>query len=422
MFFKLFVIFFSMTNLYTQVLHTVYAGNMYFQPTDIVINQGDSIEFINEGGYHDVVVTVGPEMLELPACSGPCNIGTLVFNVAGNYDYECSVGSHAEAGMIGTITVNELEQNAQVQILHNSPHPVVDIYVDGAIALEDVAYRTSTGLIDLPVNTEVGIAPADGDVIATFPFELAENGSYVVVASGIVGDDTHPFDLLASTLEPAAVDNEHFGLKVMHGVTDAPAVDIYANGSLLVENLAYGEFQGYLQVPVGDYTLDITGHGSTDPVASFSAPLSSFGGFSGVVYASGFLAPTATDSAFTLILTTPSGYDVELPITETALDLFDDVYVNTPDNFVVHQNYPNPFNPVTLIEYELISDSKVNISIYDLLGNVIVELYDGYQTSGINRIKWDARNSYGDLMSAGIYFYKIQAGNSSQVKRMMLLK
>ena len=77
---------------------------------------------------------------------------------------------------------------------------------------------------------------------------------------------------------------------------------------------------------------------------------------------------------------------------------------------------------MTLIGYELISDSKVNIAIYDLLGNTIVELYDGYQTSGIKRIKWDARNTYGDLIRAGIYFYKIQAGNSSQVKRMMLLK
>ena len=324
--------------------------------------------------------------------------------------------------MIGTITVGELEQNAQVQILHNSPYPIVDIYVNGAITLEDVAYPTSTGLIDLPLNTEVGIAPADGDVIATFPFELTESESHVIVASGIVGDGTHPFDLLASTLEPAAVDNEHFGVKVMHGITDAPTVDIYANGSLLIENLAYGEFQGYLQVPVGDYTLDITGHGSTDRVASFSAPLSSFGGFSGVVYASGFLAPAATDSAFTLILTTPSGYNVELPTIETSLDLFDDIYGSIPDNFVLYQNFPNPFNPVTLIEYELISDSKVNIAIYDLLVNTIVELYDGYQTSGIKRIKWDARNTYGDLISAGIYFYKIQAGNSSQVKRMMLLK
>ncbi|MFL3006760.1 MAG: DUF4397 domain-containing protein [Candidatus Neomarinimicrobiota bacterium] len=316
----------------------------------------------------------------------------------------------------------DFTETAQVQIVHNSPYPVVDIYVDGALALEDVAYRASTGLIDLPVNTEVGIAPADGDVIATFPFELAENGTYVVVASGIVGDDAHPFNLLASTLATAAEDNDHFALKVMHGVTDAPAVDIYADGNLLVENLAYGEFQGYLQVPVGDYTLDITGHGSTDPVASFSAPLSSFGGGSGVVYASGFLAPAATDSAFALVLTTPNGDVVTLPTTETALSVNNDNFVNIPKDYIVHQNYPNPFNPTTSIDYELLTDSKLNITIYDMLGNVVNELYDGFQTSGNKSIKWDARNISGEIVSAGMYFYKIQVGNSSQVKRMMFLK
>jgi len=311
---------------------------------------------------------------------------------------------------------------AQVQIVHNSPYPVVDVYVDGALALEDVPYRASTGLVDLPVNTEVGIAPADGDVIATFPFELAENGTYVVVASGIVGDDAHPFNLLASTLATAAVDNDHFALKVMHGVTDAPAVDIYADGNLLVENLAYGEFQGYLQVPVGDYTLDITGHGSTDPVASFSAPLSSFGGGSGVVYASGFLAPAATDSAFALVLTTPNGDVVTLPAAETALSVNNDNFVSIAKDYIIHQNYPNPFNPTTSIQYELLTDSKLNITIYDILGNVVDELYDGFQTSGNKSIKWDARNTSGELVSAGMYFYKIQVGNSSQVKRMMFLK
>ena len=316
----------------------------------------------------------------------------------------------------------DITETAQVQIVHNSPYPVVDVYVDGALALENVPYRASTGLVDLPVNTEVGIAPADGDVIATFPFELAENGSYVVVASGIVGDDLHPFNLLASTLETAAVDNNHFALKVMHGVTDAPAVDIYADGNLLVENLAYGEFQGYLQVPVGDYTLDITGHGSTDPVASFSAPLSSFGGGSGVVYASGFLAPAETDSAFALVLTTPNGDVVTLPATETALSVNNDNFVNISKDYIIHQNYPNPFNPTTSIQYELSTDSKLNITIYDVLGNVVDELYDGFQTSGNKSIKWDARNSSGELVSAGMYFYKIQVGNSSKVKRMMFLK
>ena len=312
-------------------------------------------------------------------------------------------------------------QTAQVQIIHNSASPTVDIYVDGAVALEDVGYRASTGLVSLPTNVEVGIAPADGDVIATFPFELEENGTYVVVASGLVGDEDYPFDLLASTLDEAAVDDESFALKVMHGVTDAPAVDIYADGGLLVENLAFGDFQGYLQVPVGDYTLDITAHGSMDPVASFSAPLSSFGGMSGVVYASGFLSPAEGEPAFALVLTTPSGYIVELPASETALNV-DDVSKITPNNFYVMQNYPNPFNPSTTISYDLYKRSAVEITIYDMLGNVVNELFSGYQSVGRNSVVWNATNKDGDPVSSGIYIYKIKADENSKVKRMMFLK
>ena len=204
--------------------------------------------------------------------------GRLVFEV----DNSCIVDNTTQRVRTFWQNTSLLAGTAGVQIIHNSPYPTVDIYVDGALALEAVEYRASTALLDLPINATVGIAPTGGDVIASFPFELEEGNSYVVVASGIVGDENHPFDLLPSTLDPAAVDTDHFAVKVMHGVTDAPAVDIYANGDLLVENLDYGEFQGYLQVPVGDYTLDITAHGSSESVAAFSAPLSSFGGFSGV--------------------------------------------------------------------------------------------------------------------------------------------
>jgi len=82
--------------------------------------------------------------------------------------------------LLSIITSLVFAQTAQVQIVHNSPSPTVDIYVDGVVALEDVAYRASTGLVDLPINTEVGIAPADGELIATFPFQLTENDKYVV--------------------------------------------------------------------------------------------------------------------------------------------------------------------------------------------------------------------------------------------------
>ena len=217
----------------------------------------------------------------------------------------------------------ETRETAQVQIVHNSPSPAVDIYVDGTLAVENFTYRSSTALVDLPLSTVVGIAPTGGDVIAEFPFTLEQSVDYVVVASGILNDTSTPFTLLASVLEQDAQDDESFALKVLHGVTDAPAVDIYANGGLLIENLAYSEFTEYLQVPAGDYTIDITAHGAEEAVASFSAPLTGLGGGTGVLYASGFLAGTDTDPAFALVLTTPSSYVVELPAAETGLDIDD---------------------------------------------------------------------------------------------------
>ena len=312
-------------------------------------------------------------------------------------------------------------QTAQVQIIHNSPYPVVDIYVDGTVAIEQVAYRACTGLVDLPINTTVGIAPTGGDVIATFPFTLVANETYVVTASGIVGNTDTPFDLKASGLDAVAENDQSFALKVLHGVTDAPAVDIYANGSLLVENLSYGNYAGYLQVPAADYTIDVTAHGAMTAVASFTAPLASQGGGSGVVYASGFLAPTTTDSAFTLILATPSGYTVELPATETALAVSKNGFV-TPGEFSLNQNYPNPFNPSTQISYNLPEDAMVTINVYDLMGRSVRTLVSSNQIAGYRSVSWDATNDVGEPVSAGMYVYAVQAGEYSQTKKMILLK
>ena len=418
---KIFLLTLFACGLYSQTMHTVNAGSMYFYPQDLVINEGDSIEFVNDGGYHDVVITSGPEMLSLPACSGPCYIGVLVFNSPGTYDYECSIGSHASQGMIGTITVNTVGGSADVQIVHNSPYPTVDIYVNEELAIEAVPYRASTGLVELPLSSNIGVAPTGESVIASFPFELTATQKYVVVATGIVGDSEHPFNLVASSLQEVAVDEEHFSLKVMHGVTDAPPVDIYANGGLLVENLSYGEFQGYVDVPANDYTLDITVHGETTSVASFSAPLSSFGGMSGVVYASGFLSPAEADSSFTLILTTPSGYVVTLPSTGSALST-ESLTTTVPNDFALLQNFPNPFNPKTSIAYHLQTSSSTSITIYDLMGNVVKDLFSGLENPGYKSISWDATNNSGDLVSSGMYFYKLQVGESFDIKRMMYLK
>lgn len=86
-------------------VNVIYAGNMYYNPAVITINQGDSIQFVNEEGFHDVYTTSGPVDLRLSPCSSPCTIGILVFDVPGVYEYICSIGSHAAQGMVGTINV-----------------------------------------------------------------------------------------------------------------------------------------------------------------------------------------------------------------------------------------------------------------------------------------------------------------------------
>ena len=316
--------------------------------------------------------------------------------------------------------IREINEVANVQIIHNSPYPVVDIYVDDAEALGDVPFRATTGMIQLPTSTTVGIAPANGDVIANFPFTLETNANYVVSASGILGNDATPFGLVASGLELVAVDTNHFGLKVFHGVTDAPAVDIYANGNLLVENLGYNEYKGYVQVPVGDYTIDVTAHGSDQSVASFAAPLSGFGGGTGIVFASGFLA-SQSDSSFSLILATPSGYSVSLPATSTALSTITD-NILSPNIFRLKQNYPNPFNPSTSIDFELFESSNVSLNVYDLSGRLVKNLLSGNLNSGAYSIEWNGKNINGISTAAGVYFYSISSEEGTIIKKMSLIK
>ena len=117
------------TSLQSQTMHIVNAGNYYYQPSELSINQGDSVRFINDSGYHDVVVTLGPENLSLPACSGPCDIGVLVFNTPGEFEYICSIGSHSSLGMVGTITVNETDEIFQPQTKEEL-QAAVNLWVD----------------------------------------------------------------------------------------------------------------------------------------------------------------------------------------------------------------------------------------------------------------------------------------------------
>ena len=88
-----------------------------------------------------------------------------------------------------------------------------------------------------------------------------------------------------------------------------------------------------------------------------------------------------------------------------------------PTDFGLSQNYPNPFNPVTTIDYTLAEDSRVELKMYNLLGQVIAVLVDSDQKAGYYQVQWD-----GSDMTSGVYFYRITAGEFTATKRMVLMK
>ena len=93
-----------------------------------------------------------------------------------------------------------------------------------------------------------------------------------------------------------------------------------------------------------------------------------------------------------------------------------------PNSFTLEQNFPNPFNPVTTIRYTVSDHQQINISVFDMRGNLVKNLLNSSQWPGVKTVQWDAADSRGNMVSAGVYFYKIRTGSFIQTKKMILLK
>jgi len=91
--------------------------------------------------------------------------------------------------------------------------------------------------------------------------------------------------------------------------------------------------------------------------------------------------------------------------------------VFVPEEFYLSQNFPNPFNPTTHIEYGLPQAAHVLLLVYDVLGRTVAVLQNGNQAAGTYRVAFDAQR-----LGSGVYFYRIQAGNFEQIRKMLLIR
>ncbi|PQV46520.1 putative secreted protein (Por secretion system target) [Jejuia pallidilutea] len=314
------------------------------------------------------------------------------------------------------------KSTARVQVIHNSPDDaatMVDVYLNGALLLDDFMFRTASPFVDAPAGSEIeiDIAPSTStsvaQSIANFSYTLTANETYILVADGITGLSSTTYtpapafnlEVYAMGREAAAVSG-NTDVLVHHGSTDAPTVDVneVTGPSVLVDDASYGDFAGYLELPTADYTINISTADGSTVVEEYTAPLATLGLTDAAitVVASGFLDPSANGNgpAFGLWVALPAGGAlVELPTSALSIEDVKRIGVNI---------YPNPVN--TILNINLRASLKTEVKLYDLSGRLVIE----ETLNGINN-QVDVNS-----LNSGIYMLNISNKNGEATTKIMV--
>ncbi|MBX0295897.1 DUF4397 domain-containing protein [Haloarcula nitratireducens] len=201
--------------------------------------------------------------------------------------------------------------NASVRVAHMSPNaPNVDVYVDDSAVLEDVPFGAVSDYLDVPAGERMVEITAAGDAetsvfSGTVPVE-AET-AYTVAAIGEIGEEAdQPFEPLVLEDDNSDPGGETARVRLVHASPDAPAVDVTlaSSGDAVYDGVAYGESE-YVEVPAGDYTLQVRGDTESndgDVAAEFDVSLA--GGQVYTAFAAGYLSPDdePADTPFDLVV------------------------------------------------------------------------------------------------------------------------
>jgi hypothetical protein len=325
---------------------------------------------------------------------------------------------------------------ARLQVIHNAADPaakMVDIYLNGGKLLDDFAFRTATPFIDAPANQDIAIGVAPGtsmsasDIIATFTVNLLAGETYVAIANGVLNPSqfvanpdgrSTAFTLWVKDMAREKGTGSNVDFFIVHGATDVDAVKVMAKGDpTLVENAAYGDITDYISVPATAYDIRLIRNSDGATLGAFDVNLAGLGGGSAVVLASGFRKDTGNQGgeSFQLIGVLADGQVVIFPDPPTSVSEIVDSAV--PIRFELEQNYPNPFNPTTTISFSVPNSEFVKLSVFNTLGQQVATIVNEQLNAGQNKLLFDASN-----LVSGIYYYRIEAGNFTSTKRLVLLR
>ena len=311
---------------------------------------------------------------------------------------------------------------ARVQVIHNcasTDAASVDVWLNAGPQplIDNFNFRSATPFIDVLAGTPFDISiclPNSTDTSAALfkqNFILESNKTYIIIASGTIGSGTYnpaePFSLsvIPDAREIADIPSD-VDVMVWHGVTDAPYLDILETQlgtGTFVDNISYGNYQGYLNVPPLDYDLTIQDSSGLIDIASYDADLISYVSEAITILASGFLNPGNNNNGpdFGLWLATAAGGNlIPLSIIIGTNEIF-----NTSEIKI----FPNPAQGKIRLIGEI---EESTFKIFNVNGKVVKT--GQFQKSFVQNIEVEN-------LESGIYFIQISNGDKLFMKRFFKL-
>ncbi|UCE25117.1 MAG: C10 family peptidase [Candidatus Zixiibacteriota bacterium] len=183
--------------------------------------------------------------------------------------------------------------------------------------------------------------------------------------------------------------------------------------------------------PTSIIAADCDGDGDLDLINTLrgSGEVSALRNSGGATFASQSLLPVGerpgaviaadldSDGDLDLVTANTSSQDISILLNESATDIIQTSADELPRNFALYQNYPNPFNPATEIAFALPRAAQVRLDVFNVMGQRVTTLIDERRAAGYHSVIWNAVSS-----ASGMYFFRIEAGDFSESRKMLLVK
>ena len=429
--------------------YTINAGNFYYEPNNITIEAGSTITWYNNGGYHDVNGITNSltgesfnnpvDFLLPPNSSG--EIGSITFNTIGEFSYDCSIGSHAENGMIGSIIVTESNSCDEGFSYYDTIPENVTI-LDGSNCflnsdLDALSELIESNNLDFDSPFEIGRQTWTENRLRIFIAGNYYNGGFITLNTipesfGSLTDlamlylNWNNLNSLPESMDQLTnliylILSNNFLTSTFQNIGNLENLILLDLGynelttlpeSIgLLENLTYLYlFENQLtSLPDSICDLNI----NWDDLDNAFIPYFGTGGNQLCDNVPGCVANSQHFN--TSLEQYYYSFAIDVPQDCESLNIEPSNGIAT--RYSISDPFPNPFNPYTNFEISINTFSNIDLSLYDVLGSKIQSIYIGKLNAGKYHYTINNNN-----LPSGNYFIKLKVNNTIITKKISLLK